>query len=103
MHSVPVFNLYQVDIQLQNTVHGSSANFHHLLDLVHDHGGVRFNGPFLGIACIVGAHARDIDRSVVDDHRHDDFFLAGWFTFAIQFADPTRILCGSTLRHGGVG
>src|ERR1700733_1488891 len=40
VHSVPVFNFHQIDIQLENAVHSSPANFYVLLNLIHDHAGV---------------------------------------------------------------
>ncbi len=107
VHSIPVFDLYQVDIRLKDAVHGSTANFHVFLHLVHDHAGVRFNRPFLGVSTIVGTLPRDINQSIVDNQRHNDVFLAARFAFAIQLADTTRILrCGTlsqctTRQYGG--
>src|ERR1700677_3497686 len=50
-----MLDLHQIDVELKNRVHRPSADFHMLLDLVHDHGGVRVNRPFFGISRVVSA------------------------------------------------
>src|SRR6266851_6184024 len=108
VHSVPVLNFCQVDVRLNNGVRGSAANLHHLLDLIHDHGGVRFNRPFLGVSCVVGALPRDIYQPVVNNHWHDDVFFAAGLSFGIHLADCARIrrhriLSGRILAAGSLG
>src|SRR5258708_625469 len=99
VHSIPVFNFCEVDRHLKDGVRGSSANLHKLLNLVHDHGGMRFDCPFLGISTVVGTLTRDINQSVVDNHRHDDVFLAAWLTLGIQLTNSAYLRRGCLRRY----
>jgi hypothetical protein len=103
VHSIPVFNLYQEHIGLKNAVHRPAADFYKLLYFVHDHGGVRFNGPFFLISRIVRALARDVQHPVVDDHWHDDVLLTSGLAIAVQLTDAVGILRGGTLRESRRG
>src|SRR5271165_4193971 len=102
VHSIPVFNLHQEYVQLKNGVHGSTADFNVLLDLVHDHRGMGFDRPLSEIPLVVSALPRDIDQTMMDNHRHNYVFLAARFAVAIQFADSAN-LGGGTLSQGTAG
>src|SRR4029077_17964096 len=102
VHSIPVFNFHQKDIRLNHAVHGSTANLHELFDLIHHHGGVGFNRPFLLIPGVVSALAGDEDQTVIENYRHNDLLLAG-FAFAVQLADPSGLRSAGALSKRTAG
>ena len=63
VHSLPVFNLHQEDVGLKDGIHRSAADFNHLFDFVHDHGGVGFNRPFFLVSRVVRALPGNIDQA----------------------------------------
>src|SRR5579862_7637412 len=73
-----------------------------LFDLIHDHGGVRFNRPLFLVTRVVRALPRIVNDTVMNHHGHDDVFLTARLAFTVQFADPILFL-GRTLCDGPRG